>query len=334
MGFRLSKFMAGAAGGAGQALQVEHQNDLAMEKMEKWEKTKAEILDAREAKLAEIGAQNGKIGTYNPRDYTTDSWAEFVKTKDPSTLKRYAEFDSVMVGDVPYSRNPVTGVFEPAQISTNDGTDEITPDDVAENKGTVSRGGKAGELNASLEIQPKIEEAITKARKEAEAAVSKKISEMGQLNKLEDADAIYENLSGANLENIYGYGEKWYPDFLRSQEGIDLIAQRDQLVSMLTIAARGELKGQGPITDQEAGTLEKAATGLSNPNISPTLARRYLDSAMTTLYRNAGQRFEPGDTGQATPTSNNSSPPAAGARLAPDGNWYVERNGQFLRVDQ
>ena len=30
-----------------------------------------------------------KIGTYNPRDYTEDSWAEFTQTKDPSVLERY-----------------------------------------------------------------------------------------------------------------------------------------------------------------------------------------------------------------------------------------------------
>jgi len=30
-----------------------------------------------------------RIGTYNPRDYTEDSWAEFTQTKDPSVLERY-----------------------------------------------------------------------------------------------------------------------------------------------------------------------------------------------------------------------------------------------------
>jgi len=35
------------------------------------------------------GDAGPKIGTYNPRDYTPESWAKFVKTKNPSVLVRY-----------------------------------------------------------------------------------------------------------------------------------------------------------------------------------------------------------------------------------------------------
>jgi len=41
---------------------------------------------ALEAKQAKLG---GGIGTYNPRDYTTESWSNFANSRDPSGLVRY-----------------------------------------------------------------------------------------------------------------------------------------------------------------------------------------------------------------------------------------------------
>ncbi len=48
-----------------------------------------------------------RIGTYNPRDYTTESWSEFTKTGDPSKLKRYTE-KTIMIGEVPHKLVPGT----------------------------------------------------------------------------------------------------------------------------------------------------------------------------------------------------------------------------------
>jgi len=66
------------------------------------------------------------------------------------------------------------------------------------------------------------------------------------------------------------------------------MAERDQLVSMLQLGARGELKGQGPITESEQAILSKAITVLSEQDISPKLAAKYIDQAMKILGRNAG----------------------------------------------
>lgn len=142
-------------------------------------------------------------------------------------------------------------------------------------------------LATEPELQRKIQDAKTFAKLEAE----KRMAQSGQANKIEDADRIYKSLGNSDLDVIYGRGEQYYPEILRSQKGIDMIAQRDQLVGMLNLAARGELKGQGSITDQEAATVIKAATTLANPNISPELAREALDAAMDIIYRNAGKQF-------------------------------------------
>lgn len=155
----------------------------------------------------------------------------------------------------------------------------------------VTASKTAAEITTKTKLAPEMEKAIVTARETAQAEAAKQISQQGQLNKLGDADRLYNTLSKSDLDLIYGRGEAWYPDFFRSQKGIDLIAHRNQLVGMLGLAARKELQGQGTITDSEATAVKEAATILGNPNISPEEARKALDSAMGIIYKNAGKQF-------------------------------------------
>ena len=139
-------------------------------------------------------------------------------------------------------------------------------------------------LEQNLEFKPKIETAVGTAKQD----VLRTTSEQTQAAKLPDARLSYNTLINADLSKIYGRGEGIFPDVLRSQEGIDLIAEKDKLLGMLKLGARGELKGQGPISDSETATLEQSVTTLSNPNISPEKARSALDLALGTLERSAG----------------------------------------------
>lgn len=202
------------------------------------------------------------IGTYNPRDYTVESFADFVKSGDPSVLERFSE-KTIIAGGVPYKLDTATNEYVPLKT--------------------------AGEIGAD---KSEIEELVVTAREEAKGDVEKKIKEDGQLKKIEDADRVYKDLAGADLDKIYGRGESLYPDFFRSQEGIDMQAKRDQLVGMLQLGARGELKGQGQITEGEQKILSNSVTILANPNISPEAARSAIDDAMRILYRNAGMEFD------------------------------------------
>lgn len=139
------------------------------------------------------------------------------------------------------------------------------------------------------------------ARKQATIEAEKIVGQQGQLNKLEDFDKAYSQLKSADLDVIYGKGEAWVPEYLRSQKGIDLIARRNQVVGMLKLGARGELKGQGPITEGEQAILGQAITVLENPNISPDLASQALDEARAVLYRSAGAEVPAAPTGGLTP---------------------------------
>lgn len=175
------------------------------------------------------------------------------------------------------------------------------------------------EQQSRLETEPEIQAAVARARTEATAEAEKKIGQQGQLGKLEDATAIYNRLRDSDLDVIYGRGEKWYPEFLRSQRGIDLIADRDQLVNMLKLGAAGELKGQGTITDAERKMLADAATQLGTENISPAKARQALDDAMKVLMRNAGNP-QGNPSAVATPGINPNTQSSGGWSIRPLGN--------------
>lgn len=57
----------------------------------------------------------GGLGTYNPRDYTTDSWAQFVETRDPSVLVRHDPFTQGGVRYVPDGQGGVVPVVSEQQ---------------------------------------------------------------------------------------------------------------------------------------------------------------------------------------------------------------------------
>ena len=183
----------------------------------------------------------------------------------------------------------------------------------------IARNAELASLVAAT--QAEIAEAKTEATETTKARVQKAVTQRGAANKLGDARTLYDRLRGANLDLIYGRGESLYPDILRSQQGIDLLADRDQLVSMLKLGARGELKGQGPITEGEQGILSQAVTTLGNPNISPEKAREDLDAAMGILFRNAGEEFTPDEIPTVTTQAEFDALPS-GALFIEDGVQY------------
>lgn len=190
--------------------------------------------------------------------------------------------------------NPNTGQAELSKFDVPKGFEisTETPEEkraaevvTAGEKTRVVEETKAG---VAAQTKPELERAITGAREYAKAEAAKITGQQGQKGKIEEARSLHSDLSSNDLDLIYGKGESYLPGFLRSQRGIDLIAKRDQLVSMLVIGARGELAGQGPITDAEQGMLANSATLLNNPEISPKAAKIALDRAMNVLLRGAG----------------------------------------------
>jgi len=78
----------------------------------------------------------------------------------------------------------------------------------------------------------------------------------------------------AGLDNIYGTVAGATPDVM--PESVDARAKAQQIVSMLSLANRQKLQGQGAISDFESKLLANAATVLSNPRISAGRVREEL----------------------------------------------------------
>lgn len=105
---------------------------------------------------------------------------------------------------------------------------------------------------------------IDKAKRDAEAAEKAKSSETYNIQNA--ADLVSELKSHPGFKGIYGNWQGASPTF--RQQSIDAESIRDQLLNVMTLAARGQIKGQGQITDSETLMLERAQSRLSNPQIS------------------------------------------------------------------
>lgn len=160
-------------------------------------------------------------------------------------------------------------------------------------KPIITTDTEKAKSNVELALRPEIERQTVAARAKAEQEATKNQTQAVASAKLEDAIVLCDDLKKADFNKIYGRGESLYPELARSQEGINMIAKRNQLVAMLKLGAAGELKGQGSITDPERQMIGEAATMLANPNIDPKLARESLDMAMTVFRRNAGKAANP-----------------------------------------
>ena len=181
-----------------------------------------------------------KLGTYKPENYTVDSWSEFAKYGDPSILKRYES-----------------------------GSKE---------RGMLIRE-QAMELKEEKFKLAQEKQKIESNRKEIKAAQEKKDIARAQYLEVKEAESSISNINtllDSDLDLIYGSMEWALPDKIRSQRGKNMLAQRDQVSSTMSLMAAGKLKGQGTITENEREMLRRAASILGNSDISPGQAKQEL----------------------------------------------------------
>jgi len=151
---------------------------------------------------------------------------------------------------------------------------------------------KAGETEALVEREEalkgeqlklqKMQLDLTNKQLENDLVQAKRdITEGESLASLERID----NLSALDLDKIYGLEEQFYPNYLYDQESKDMIADRNNIVANLELAAAGKLKGQGQVSEGERAILKQAATLLSDVSISPEKARKELEAAKDSILR-------------------------------------------------
>ena len=139
------------------------------------------------------------------------------------------------------------------------------------------------------EKTPEFKGEVVAAQETAKTEAQQEAGQRTMEKKLPVVDELWGNVKDKDFDLIYGRGESIVPNLLRSQEGLDMQADIRQLVGMIKLGARGELKGQGTISDFESKMLGDAATVLEAQNISPEKARRAAEQAIEIIYRSAGR---------------------------------------------
>lgn len=96
------------------------------------------------------------VGTYNPRDYTVESFAEFTKTKDPSVLERYSPQRTAEIGGVPHVFDPVSGEWKPAKVTGDAAQPEgraVTAETVAESEAEIAATRETAVQEARSQVE-------------------------------------------------------------------------------------------------------------------------------------------------------------------------------------
>lgn len=101
---------------------------------------------------------------------------------------------------------------------------------------------------------------------------SKRTEETEEGNIQTAANQLVQAVTHPGFVMNYGMVQGKVPALLHSQPRIDAGELINQTRNLLTVAARGQLKGQGQITEGETKMLRDAQTTLSNPNISDQAA--------------------------------------------------------------
>lgn len=254
-----------------------------------------------EAYEAVAGGQSGPdIGTYNPRDYTTDSFSEFQQTGDPSVLERYESRKIIDVGGVPHLLNPASGTITPGQITDAgfqatgeprpyqpDGSrqvqqeprkEPITTETVAESEAEITRQTETAKQEAKAggpEAQRQRQKAVSQARKDV----------AGFRDITSQASAIADN-----------------PDYVDSLTGItgtipaipgttkyDAKVAFDRLKDTLTL---GNLeKMSGILSDSDIKILRSAASGLE-PGMSEDAFTNRINKIRSVFQKKTEQEQE------------------------------------------
>jgi len=127
-----------------------------------------------------LSQKGPSIGTYNPRDYTTESFSEFQRTGDPGVLERYEKDQFKEIGGVTYRLNPATDKYDIV----------VDPEKIAETEGKIAGAKEEGKLKKELQFKPQIQKAVSLAQAEA--------AERGEvLNDLKRAEAALPGLKNA-----------------------------------------------------------------------------------------------------------------------------------------
>jgi len=205
----------------------------------------------------------GKIGTYNPRDYTTKSWAKFRQSKKPDDLERYTE-KTIDIGGVQYRRIPGTiNEYEPIR----------TTGEVAASKSEIAAAVRKEEAKASRQSK-----AEGKAMDSYEAALE------GSYIYDEALAALADNASPSRMAS-------WTPTLRASTARLEAAGNRLALNLLKTVT-------MGALSKSEMDILQQTVMPKMEPEALKKwlIARQAAERKIADLYLEAANAYAKGET--------------------------------------
>jgi hypothetical protein len=176
------------------------------------------------------------IGTYNPRDYTVDSFASFVESKDPSTLERYAPMKETEVGGVKYFSDDEGNLFLPVVQDESGRVVKATDEQVESGDAKPAPAPEILSAEDQIEAQSKLAGAKKTATAQAAADVIAGSPEaQKQATKNEafrvDTISVIDSILDSDFDKVTGTAGR-LPSVMPKTE--DILVQADRLESLLT----------------------------------------------------------------------------------------------------
>tara|TARA_R100001509_G_scaffold36429_1_gene19530 strand:+ start:178 stop:1299 length:1122 start_codon:yes stop_codon:yes gene_type:complete len=202
-----------------------------------------------EGLLAPQGQTRFDVQPPSPKDYTNESLEAFAQSGDYSVLVPRNEYSVVQ------NRDGTATVIDKRTGKVVSGAG-VSAGDV------VERGKEFKRLERG---DPDYKDSVFEA--------------IDNIKSVRD-DPELKNILGVFDSTVVGAA----PIFA-SQEEIDLNARLNQVIAKAKMAQRGELKGQGTISDFEARMLGESITALTDRNISPDMAVEELNALIARIER-------------------------------------------------
>lgn len=263
-------------------------------------------LSEMRAGVAAIGGREGldafdkasgpKIGTYNPRDYTVESFALFNQTGDESVLERYEPSKVVEIGGVPHVFSPASQQWEPVSVSRGGMDEEVTTETVAESEAAIA-GAKS---RATGEAAQEIKEASPEAQERRRLQEQEATRAMDIVDRLLDSDNL-GRISGAET-SVPVVGS------IQAATARDELNDLKALANLLTMGNLGRMTGV--LSESDIRLIASAASGMeigdSGTPITEAALRRNLRDIKQRLRDGVEQRSSPPEPGRQEPMGSDS----------------------------
>lgn len=196
-------------------------------------------------------------------------------TADPAAIREYNFYNNLDEEGQKRFLNVKRAGFGAGGVQYSASGDQIIPTDkIAADKGAISAASERGKILARESTDTGKADLASKqaeAKQEEAKVVDRDRTLRAEITRAQDVKSLVDRAKGnKSLKNYYGAVAGRTPPV--QQATLDLQADIERVVSLAAMAGRGELKGQGSVSDFEGKMLANAQTVLANRLISPERA--------------------------------------------------------------